>query len=122
MTPNRRTLIKGFAALPLAGLVNGAAAAGGMRFVVDMRMPSAPALEARARSRGYELVDPRGEIVALFLGQGAGWLASGTPLIGLTGYSDMHLMRDIARSAGRSLRQVAARTAPSGPSGFFWRV
>lgn len=122
MTPNRRTLIKGFAALPLAGLVNGAAHAGGMRFVVDMRMPSARTLVVHAHDQGYELVDPRGEIVALFLGRGAGWFASGTPLVGLTAYSDMHLMRDIARSAGRSLRHVATRTVPSGPSGFFWRV
>lgn len=118
MKPTRRTLLKGLAALPLAALPAAPLlAAGGVpaRFVTDGRLLGGRALAAFARGQGRDVTDPRGEIVALFMGRKTGWLASGgAPIIGLTSYSDMVLMRDMARMAGRPMRYAAAwsRMAP----------
>lgn len=113
MTPTRRSLLKGLAILPVAGVpLAGVVATAGrehaIRFVIDRRLPDGPALADFARRRGHALADPQGEIVALFLGAKAGWLKEQGMLIGLTGYSEMVLMRDLLRSVGRSMRYAAA--------------
>ena len=114
MRVDRRRLLAGLAALPVIGapaaaLVRpGMADSGALRLVADTRLPGADALAAAARAQGLPFVDPRGEIIAHFLGEGAGWLRASGPIVGLTSYTDMMLMRDVARQAGRPLRYAAA--------------
>ncbi|MCW3834441.1 hypothetical protein ACFQ1E_04800 [Sphingomonas canadensis] len=113
MSADRRTLLKALSALPLAGLagagVPGAASAqDAIRIVADRRLPGVAALASAARRGGHAVSDPGGEIVAHVLAQGAGWLRSGGPVMGLTSYTDMMLMRDLAREAGRPMRFAAA--------------
>jgi hypothetical protein len=112
---DRRRLLTGLAMLPVigvpaAGLSRPDMADGSdLRLVADTRLPGARALAAAAREQGLPFIDPRGEIVAHFLGEGADWLRASGPIVGLTSYTDMMLMRDVAREAGRSLRYAAAR-------------
>lgn len=109
MRATRRTLLKGMTMLPLAGapISPALAAMAPARFVVDARLPGGRALASFARNRGHDLAEPRGEIVALFLADKAGWLADPAPLIGLTGYAELVLMRDLARTSGRPMRYAA---------------
>ena len=115
MRVDRSRLLAGLAALPVIGAPAAAllrpdvADASALRLVADTRLPGAQALATAAREQGLPFVDPRGEIVAHFLGEGAGWLRAPGPIIGLTSYTDMMLMRDVAGQAGRSLRYAAAR-------------
>ncbi|MBN8818493.1 MAG: hypothetical protein J0I80_07220 [Sphingomonas sp.] len=121
MTPDRRTLIKGLGLLPLAtmpvagGLKARGAPAGALRFVADERLPGARALAVAARRAGHEVGDPQGEIVAHVLRQGPDWLTARGPIIGLTSYTDMMLMRDLARGAGRPMRYASAAQGKARP-------
>lgn len=121
MRSDRRTVIKGFGLLPLAtmpvaGALHAAGAqAGALRFVADERLPGARALAAAARRAGHEVGDPQGEIVAHVLRQGPDWLARRGPIIGLTSYTDMMLMRDLARGAGRPMRYASATQRKARP-------
>lgn len=114
MQVDRRNLLAGLAMLPVIGipaaglLKAGAADASGLRLVADLHFPGGQALALAARKQGLPLIDPAGEIIALFLGEGAGWLRASGPIIGLTSYTDMMLMRDVAREAGRSMHFAAA--------------
>lgn len=113
MRIDRRRLLQGLAVLPVLGapaaallqprLRDGAAP----RFIADARMPGARALAATARGQGLAFADPQGEIVTYFLGEGAAWLRTPGPIVGLTSYTDMMLMRDLARQAGRLLHHAA---------------
>ena len=115
MRMDRRRLLTGLAMLPVigapaAGLLGpGAANGNDLRLVADARLPGGRALAAVVREQGFPFIDPRGEIIAHFLGEGADWLRGPGPIIGLTSYTDMMLMRDVARQAGRPLRYAAAR-------------
>lgn len=114
MRIDRRRLLTGLAMLPAigvpaAGLLRpDTAEASELRLVADTRLPGAQALAKAAREQGLSFVDPRGEIIAHFLDEGADWLRASGPIIGLTSYTDMMLMRDVAREAGRLLRFAAA--------------
>lgn len=114
MQVDRRNLLAGLAMLPLigipaAGLLKASTAdATGVRLVADLRFPGGQALALAAREQGLPLIDPAGEIIALFLGEGASWLRTPGPIIGLTSYTDMMLMRDVARQAGRSMHVAVA--------------
>lgn len=121
MRADRRTLIKGLGLLPLAAMPAAVevhargAPADAIRFIADTRLPAARALAAAARRAGHEVGDPQGEIVAHVLGQGADWLAAPGPIIGLTSYTDMMLMRDLARGAGRPMRYAGATRRKAQP-------
>jgi hypothetical protein len=121
MTPDRRTVIKGFGLLPLAAMPTAVAvhargaSAGAIRFIADTRLPAARALAVAARRAGHDVGDPQGEIVAHVLAQGPDWLAARGPIIGLTSYTDMMLMRDLARGAGRPMRYASATQRKARP-------
>lgn len=105
----RREILKGSLGLSLAGLgpVPALALQPGMapRFVIDPRLPEAAALRRLAAAGGHPQADPAGEIVALLLADPR-WLAPATTLVGLTGYVDAMLARDLLRSHGRALREL----------------
>lgn len=111
MRATRRHLLKGFALLPgLAAPLAPALAAAiddRTRFIVDTRLPGGKALAKLANAGGHQIAEPRGEIIAEFLGEKAGWLDGPAAMIGLTGYSEMVLMRDLARTGGRPMRYAA---------------
>jgi hypothetical protein len=121
MRSDRRTLLKGLAVLPLAGvpmagfLTSKVARARTIRFIADTRLPGAAALAATALRQGHAVADPRGEIVAHALAQGPDWLRADGPIIGLTSYTDMMLMRDLARAGGRPMRYAALATGNALP-------
>jgi hypothetical protein len=114
MKADRRSLLKllsivPLAAVPLAGLFRAeVASADVLRFVADDRFPEGKSLAAVAQREGYAVANPGGEIVSLFLGQGASWLADDGAIVGITSYTDMMLMRDLARNAGRRMRYASA--------------
>lgn len=121
MKSTRRHMLKGLAllpglAVPLTPTRAGTSLQPRVRFVVDRRLPGGKALAGLATAGGHDLAEPRGEIVAEFLGDKSRWLDGTAPLIGLTGYSEMVLMRDLARSAGLPMRYATrwgnADTAP----------
>ncbi len=114
MSPDRRTLLKALSLLPMAGVPiiglfrSEIARADTIRFIADARLPGGRTLAATARHQGHDVADPNGEIVAHFLGQGASWLKAGGSIVGVTSYTDMMLMGDLARGAQRPMRYAAA--------------
>lgn len=114
MKTDRRSLLKVLSVLPLAGLPMAGlfrseiASAGVLRFVADERFPDGKRLAVAAIREGRDVTDPRGEIVAHFLGKNANWLESKQSIVGITSYTDMMLMRDLARSRGRKMTYAAA--------------
>lgn len=110
--PVRRDVLKGSAALAAAGLAGMAPASarpgGPLRFIIDARLPEAARLAERARAGGHRLADPGGEIVSLLLARHADWLTGAGPIVGLTGYVDFALARDVLRSASRPIRHALA--------------
>lgn len=114
MNTDRRSLLKVLSVLPLAGLPMAGlfrseiASAGVMRFVADERFPDGKRLAAAASREGRDVTDPRGEIVAHFLGKNANWLEGQQSIVGITSYTDMMLMGDLARSRGRRMTYAAA--------------
>jgi hypothetical protein len=115
MQTSRRNILKSLGLLPIVGaptvgLLRSSDALGSeLRFVADERMPGGRALAATAKNQGLPCIDPRGEIVLRFLGSEEEWLRASGSIIGLTSYTDMMLMSDLARQAGRSLRFAAGR-------------
>lgn len=105
----RRDLLKGGILLSLAGLstVPGTiwAAEPRLRFLIDRRLPEARHLRRQADLGTYPHADPQGEIIALLNGN-PDWIGPGSLVIGLTGYVDYALARDVFRTAGRRMRQV----------------
>lgn len=112
----RRDLLKGGAVLSLSALVatpeNGWAAETRPRFVIDSRLPEASHLKRHAELSGHPCADPEGEVIALLAGR-PGWAGGSSLVIGLTGYVDYVLARDLFRSEGRRMRQVW-QLGPSG--------
>lgn len=109
----RRTVLKGAAVLGIgAGVALPAAipdaAARDVRFIIDARLPEAPALSARAARDRHGVVDPAGEMIALLLGNADRLLARGGYLIGLTGYADFALAQDLLRGIGRPVLHAIA--------------
>lgn len=105
----RRDLLKSGALLPLAGLLatphGGWAAETRPRFLVDGRLPEAQHLRRHAELAAHHYADPEGEVIA-FLSSHPDWIADAAPVIGLTGYVDHALARDVFWTAGRRLRHV----------------
>lgn len=114
----RRDLLKSGALLPIAGLLaaprDGWAAETRPRFLVDGRLPEAEHLRRHAKLSAHQCVDPKGEIIA-FLTSHPNWIADTAPVIGLTGYVDHALARDVFRTAGRRLRHVWQLGPSPGP-------
>ncbi|WP_194917457.1 hypothetical protein [Novosphingobium sp. NBM11] len=112
--PLRRDILKGgvtLGAVGLAGLPGLASAldlSGDPRFIVDGRLPEAPRLIARARAGGHTLADPQGEVVALLLAPHGRWLSANGMIVGLTGYSDFVLARDVLRGTSRPVRHAVS--------------
>lgn len=121
MSTDRRTLLKSLSLLPLAGIPaagivwGDVARADTIRFVADNRLAGGRILARVAARQGQDVADPAGEIVAYFLGQGAPWLAAGGSIVGITSYTDMMLMRDLARGAQRRMDYAAALDGKSPP-------
>ena len=112
---SRRDVLKAGMVLSLAGLAapgTTSVAGASPRFLIDSRLPEAAQLRRQAAAGGHPHADPYGEIVALLMNQPQ-WLARDTVLVGLTGYVDHMLARDVLRSAGRRVRQVW-QLGPSG--------
>lgn len=77
------------------------------RAVCDRRLEGGRSLHDAARAAGCAVADPQGEMVRLFHGDCAAWLASDVPVVGYTSWADYHMMGELARSAGRRMTQGA---------------
>lgn len=110
---DRRHLLKTAALLPAAGI----ATSGGMlpglaaehtRYIVDHRRPQAALLAAQARAANAAMFDPSGEIIALLIDPARRWLQSTGRTIGLTGYVDFALARDVLHHARNPVTHALA--------------
>jgi hypothetical protein len=61
-----------------------------------------------ARAGGHTLADPQGEVVALLLAPHGRWLSANGMIVGLTGYSDFVLARDVLRGTSRPVRHAVS--------------
>lgn len=118
---DRRTFLKtasavgGTALLPAAAAASAHAAPGSRpAFIVDARLPRAGELGQRAAALGHRVLDPQGEMIALLLQHEAALIGPGRHLIGLTGYADFALARDLLRLSGHPIRHAAALGGPDG--------
>jgi hypothetical protein len=76
--------------------------------MADCRKPSP---DRAARAGGHTLADPQGEVVALLLAPHGRWLSANGMIVGLTGYSDFVLARDVLRGTSRPVRHAVSPTA-----------
>jgi hypothetical protein len=107
----RRDILKAASVLGgilLIGPIASARIAGGsgFRFIVDARLPLGPRLASHAGLNRYRIVDPGGEMIHLLLDNAGTLLAQGGHIIGMTGYADFALARDLLRASGRPIRHA----------------
>lgn len=110
--PRRRDILKGTAALGIGALAGmprtSFAAGGGTCFIVDAGLPEAGALAVLANDGGHRIIDPRGEMIALLIGDAADLATTHNRFVGLSGYADFALARDMLRSNGRPIHHAIA--------------
>lgn len=115
---SRRTILGGIAAAPLvvtAGtLAVGPGPAHGGWLVFNAGFDRARLAALRAERLGWSVSDTGGELAALLLQRGSELPAR---IVGITGYAELVLAKDILRGQGRKVRQILQFGAAGGRAG-----